>query len=315
VNGKAELQNRPSYAAWSATRARTFQDCRRKYYYRYHLAPLARKPDAPAEAYEAERLKDLVGLEAWAGDLVHAVIQTILNRWRAGRDCPPSEVEAFATKLLSRQFRDSHEFWHSHPDAFPRRPTLLDLHYYRDGEVSKERAAAIKETVLHSLRSFTGSDLARQIRRAGPARWLPIDRNAAAKLPGDVLILVKPDFAFRDGDRLHILDWKTGRPDPFWETVQAVCYALYAAEQWHTSLGQVVPQIVHLYPQFSISENELNAENLGRVELFIRESQEQILSLVEPGGPADPERFPFTEECGRCRWCQFRGICDGATRQ
>ena len=300
--------------AWSATRARTFQDCRRKYYYRYHLAPLARRPDAPPEAYEADRIKDLVGMEAWAGDLVHAIIQTVLNRWRAGRECPEAEAVGLATRLLSRQFRDSHDFWHSHPEAFPRRPTLLDLHYYGDATVTKERAAAVKETVIESVRSFVRSDLARRIRRAGAYAWLPIDRNAAAKLPGDVLILVKPDFAFRDGERLHILDWKTGKPDPFWEMVQVICYALYAAEKWHRSLDQIVPQIVHLYPEFRLSASELNDENLGVVELFIRESQEQILSLIDPDG-ASPERFPFTEECGRCRWCQFRGICDGASRQ
>jgi hypothetical protein len=70
---------------WSATRVRTFQECRRKYYYRYHLAPLGRLPEASPEASAAHVVKDLVGVEAWAGELVHRIIQDALNRWKAGR--------------------------------------------------------------------------------------------------------------------------------------------------------------------------------------------------------------------------------------
>src|SRR5690349_10658050 len=111
---------------WSATRARTFQECRRRYYYRYHLAPRARGPDPPEEALRADRIKDLVGLEAWAGDLVHHVLQTILGRWRAGREFPEEEAVSYAARLLSRQFRDSQAFWTAPAEEFPRRPVLLD---------------------------------------------------------------------------------------------------------------------------------------------------------------------------------------------
>jgi hypothetical protein len=94
---------------WSATRARTFQECRRKYYYRYHLAPLGRKPDAPREAQQAHRVKDLIGVEAWAGELVHTLIQRILTAWRCGRHVTEEDVAEQAKRLLSRQFRDSHD--------------------------------------------------------------------------------------------------------------------------------------------------------------------------------------------------------------
>lgn len=302
-----------STLAWSATRVRTFQDCRRKYHYRYHLAPLARKRGAPPEAVAADKVKDLVGLEAWAGDLVHQVIQRALNRWRGGKPYGEAEATADATRILSHQYRDSRAYWSAQPDEFPYRPTLLDLHYYGDGALDRDRAARLKSTVCDSLRAFFRSELAEQIRLVGASQWLPIDRNAAARLDG-LLILVKPDFAFRDGEWLTILDWKTGRSDAFWELVQLTCYALYAAEKWQTDLARIRPLIVHLQPHFYIPETEFTPQSVRDVQTFIRETHGELAELQVEEGIPPAELFPFADDPGRCRWCQFRGLCDGASR-
>ncbi len=298
---------------WSATRARTFQECRRKFYYRYQVAPGGKRADADAAAREAYRVKDLIGVEAWAGELVHDILLQILQRWRAGRTCGEAEVGELAHKLLSRRFRDSQWYWDAHPDEFPKRPPLLDVHYFKDGAVSRDRANALKDLVTNSLFSFLRSELADRIRVCGPSSWLPIDRNAAARLPGGLLILVKPDFAFRDGEQLRILDWKTGRPDPFWESVQVICYALYAQEKWHHPLPQIDPRIVHLHPQFRISEAEFTPERLHDIQLFVRETYEEIAATLDSTGPVE-QRFPICDDGRRCRWCQFRGLCEGAAR-
>lgn len=299
---------------WSATRVRTFQECGRKYYYRYHLAPLARRPDPPSEALAADRIKDLVGLEAWAGELVHGMIEQVLNRWRAGRVVTEEEVLQGAVKRLSTQFRDSQAYWDAQPEEFPARPVLLDFHYYRGGPLSNDRAAAIKETVLVCLKSFLRSSLAARIRVLGKETWRPIERNAAARIDGDVLVLIKPDFAFQDGDELHIIDWKTGKADPFWEMVQVTCYALYAEQRWGFSLPEIVPRIVHLYPEYRESETEYTPESVRDVLRFVRDSQEEIRALIAGDDLPPADRFTFTPECRRCGWCQFRGICDGASR-
>jgi len=300
--------------AWSATRVRTFRECPRKYYYRYHLVPLARKPNPPPEALLADRVKDLVGLEAWAGEVVHTVIEAVLGRWRSGREISEEEVLALATRMLSRQFRDSQEYWIESPEAFPRRPVLLDVHYYGKAPVSRDRAALIKETVVVSLCSFLDSELAWRIRNGGTSRWLPIDRNASARLEDGLLLLVKPDFAFRDGDLLHIVDWKTGTPDPFWETVQVTGYALYAHQKWAQPLDRIAPQIIHLFPEFHRSLVDYSEESIRDVLQFIRDSQAELESMADPDELPAAERFEFTSEMQRCRWCQFRGVCDGAAR-
>jgi hypothetical protein len=125
---------------------------------------------------------------------------------------------------------------------------------------------------------------------------------------------VKPDFAFRDGDYLHVVDWKTGRPDPWWELVQVTCYALYAEQQWSHPLPGVVPRIVHLFPEFRITDAEYGPRSLREVQQFIQDSQGQITSLLTPDALPPIERFPCTDS-GACRWCPFRGQCEGAARR
>ncbi len=299
-------------ATWSATRARTFTECRRKYYYRYHLAPQARSASPTDEAKAAARLKDLIGLEAWMGDLVHRLIETLLNRWKAGVEPTDAEIAALAQRRLSQAFRESQAWWDAHPDEFRFRPALLDFHYYNDNTVSREKALQVKETVLSCVRAFTGSPLADQIRRVGRSNWLPIDRNAAAKLRDGTVVLVKPDFAFRDGEELHIIDWKTGRADPLWEQVQITCYALHAQEHWKVSLPLVVPRVIHLFPEFHEQETEFSPRSVREVLAIIRDSQIDMQAACT--GTLAPERFPTTTEPKRCRWCAFRGICDGASR-
>lgn len=305
--------------SWSTTRARAFSDCPRKYFFQYHLAPRARLPGAPAAAGEAAKVRDLMGLHQWAGDLVHRILQGVFNRWRGGRDYGEEDADHDALLLMRRQYRDSQAFWTAHPDEFPKKPVLLDRHYYPEGDLSREQAEGLKEIVRGSLRSFLRSDLAVRIRGAGASSWLPIERYASCNLPDGTHILVKPDFAFREGERLRILDWKTGQPDPYWETIQGICYALYASEKWDAPLDRIAPDVVHLHPDFRVSPIDHADGEIARVKLIISTTQEAMASMLERAGqdadglPA-AEAFPFTEEARRCRWCQYRGICDGAAR-
>lgn len=299
---------------WSATRARTFAECPRKYWYRYHLAQLGRRPDSPPEAQEAWRVRDLMGPEAFAGEVVHRCIEGLLALWRGGHRPTEADAVRLALRRLAREFRDSQDYWGSHPDAFIRRPPLLDGHYRSGPPLSPDRAERLRETVAESIRAFVRSSLAERILRVGPRDWLPVDRNFSARLAGGIQLLVRPDFAFREGGRLWIVDWKTGQPDPYWEDVQIVCYVLYAAEKWDFSPERIVPLIVHLYPGFRVSDTEYSEENLARVTLLIQESCEAMVAAAAGEEFPPAERFPMTEEAARCHWCAFRHLCDGARR-
>ena len=65
--------------SWSFSRHRTFHDCPRKYWFHYYGSWEGWSDDAPAEAQELYRLKNITGLHLLAGDVVHRAIEAWLD--------------------------------------------------------------------------------------------------------------------------------------------------------------------------------------------------------------------------------------------
>jgi hypothetical protein len=208
---------------WSASRSRLFQECARKYWYRYHLAKAGRRPGAGAEARTAHRVQSLMGVEMWLGTLVHEALEHTLDAWRHGRSYTEGEALEWALWRLRSQYRGSALYWREPEGMHERPPPLLSLHYFADeAPLTRQQGSEVRDRVEQCLRNFFRSDLAGELQALERERWLPIERHAAVTLEaGDsreaLTLFVKPDCAFRAGDLLHILDWKTGRPAAHWE--------------------------------------------------------------------------------------------------
>ncbi len=302
---------------WSVTRVKTFQECRRRYYYRYLLAPLSRTRDKTPESVQAANLQDLVGLEAWAGQLVHQMIEETLNQWRWGRAFTEQQALARASKLVRQQHRDSWAYCAGERESFQQRPVRLDYHYYKDRGQPKEAIRALEVRILTAISAFFQSDLAEWLRGLDRAGWLPIDRNASVNLEDGTQVLVRPDLAFREDGIVQIIDWKTGRVDTVWSLVQLSCYALYAAQKWEVRPERIQPRIVSLYPRFEEIDIGWTPDAISAVRLRIdetREEMEALLTLDENEVLPPIERFELTSECRACRWCAFREMCEGACR-
>lgn len=307
----------PGAFVWSVTRAKLFQECRRKYYYRYFLAPRARRPDPPPEARHADRLKDLVSLEVWTGQLVHTQLERLLHEWKRGRYPVEAVVLNRARAAMREQFRDSQQFWHGWQG--PYRPALLDRHYYGHDPLPRERAERLRQRVVTSLQEFLDSQIAARIRRTNPRDWLPVDRHASVRLEEGITVKVRPDFAFAEvgdgGRRLQIVDWKTGRGDPEWDPVQVHCYVLYAEQKWGFPAGKIDPWVIYLYPQCHEESLSCDAASVAATRAEIARTCALLDVEADRDDPLSlpPEEwFPMTEDRGRCRWCAFREMCEGA---
>ena len=309
-----------SAVAWSCSRAQSFEECRRQYWYRYHLAPQARSQTATDAARQAYFLKQLTGPDAWAGSVVHRVIEQTLQHWRRGRAFERSDALRLAFNMLEREYERSR-----HCRERPRdraRETCLDRHYF-DGPdaISPMLRDKLSELVSLCVRNFFGAPLSQTIRQLDRSQWLQPERFAAARLPAGegeepILVIVRPDFAYREGDRLWILDWKTGKPNRYQEEAQVLCYALYAQEKWEMAIEQVMPAVVRLRPRFQLEPFPHDPDRLTIVRNYIRESHAAMTELLpDPAVDWAPaELFPLTEEAGRCRWCVFREECPGGER-
>lgn len=293
---------------WSLTMGKTLDSCPRKYFYRYHLARRADRGDRSQRAQEAAVCRRLMGPKAWAGEIVHDEIQRILLAWRKGWNEIPEQAVRQVNRKLSSRLEASYEYLYKNREAYARPPGLLDLHYF-GGKMTRDLGDQMKDVVKTSLSNFVTSDLASRIRRVGPNSFRPIDTNASALLDSGVLLRVKPDFAFEEGDTLHVLDWKTGRPDPTWDGMQLLGYSLFAAEHWGRPVEQVRTACVHLYPGVKVQEYDRAGET---IDLALQRIAEQLAQVQElEGGREDPEeeQFPATRHPKTCRYCPFRSIC------
>ena len=72
---------------WSLSRERMFDECRRRYFFHYYLSWGGWQRSASIVSREAFKLKRLVPLALWRGQLVHYVVSKILQSMKVrGRD-------------------------------------------------------------------------------------------------------------------------------------------------------------------------------------------------------------------------------------
>ncbi len=303
-------------AVWSATRGRLFDVCRRKYWFKYHLAPTGRRPDSDPTARAAHKLKELLGPEVWLGVLVHSEVEKILNHWAGGRRSPREVILTEARRRLRQAFEDSQKWWRE-PSKFDKAPPLLDMHYYGGEPLPRGKANAMREQLEQAIIHFFESETAGEVLGLPRDRKEKIEWNASAHVAvdgRDVLVSVKPDLAYRLGDDLVIVDWKTGNPDNYWTTLQLICYALYAEHKWGVPRARVRSRVVYL-SSGTQEERLFTDEDHGRLTETIRNHRAAWEELEGQDTLPPMHRFALTEEIHKCGYCPFREICEGARRR
>jgi len=289
------------------SRARTFDECPRRYWYQYYGAWGGWDADAPAEARELYLLKNLTNLHLIAGDVVHRAIERSLCDIHRGVVPDPEKIVAWCKAEMQRAYTESREEqWRENPKEFAR---LFEHHY--GPQPKREFLVRIAQKVGKSVRNFFRSHAFEIIRETDPAEWLPMETLDTFDFEGTVVFAV-PDFACRHRGEVLLFDWKTGRPYKGNED-QVVLYAMFAAAKW-----DVDPDAVRAAPVYLLNGGTFKAPNITpadreRVGNFIRNSiramQERLVDV--PTNTARMEDFE-TKPGPACGSCNFRGVCPGA---
>jgi hypothetical protein len=293
--------------SWSFSRSRTFADCPRKYWYHYYGSWGGWDPDAPAEARELYRLKNLTGLHLIAGDVVHRAIERALQDWARGREPDAEQVVAWCKGEMQKGMKESQaELWREAPKRYVR---LFEHHY--GPPPTRETLKRIAHKVGTSVRNFFTSRSFALIRETDPDDWLPMETLDSFPFEGTKVFAV-PDFAARHDGAVLILDWKTGRPDPR-NKDQVVLYALFAAAKWDADPGAVSGAPVYLLEGGDFQPTKVTPEDRERVASFMRESIASMKARLDDADAnvASKERFEATPGHA-CRSCNYRGVCPDA---
>jgi len=295
-----------SELSWSISRANLLRDCARRYYYHYYLSWEGWKPEASPARRKAYTLKLMLNLDMLAGQIVHEVIREIFDRQREGLSsvtCEQARKRAH-TRLRDAWRQSKEQLWRRNPKRFAN----LFEHYY-EHEVPRARLDGIREKVDTCITNLFGSEIFKSIQRAGVKHWLAIDQLDFFEFAG-VKIYAVPDFALRDGQKVRIYDWKTGKPDENVER-QLTCYALFANKRWHVPLDCTVPLAVYLRAD-QAEQVDVTEERAARLKDYIRTTLFEMMRLlrsVEHNLPRGIDAFSPSDDATQCARCFFQELC------
>lgn len=304
--------------SWSHSRSAALKECPRRAFYEYYS-------EGEPEDRDCWKLKELTSLPMWAGSVVDFIITRALvefqksgsakeglaefgvrHYWR-GLERSPQIAEAMRERPRTKAERNGEPF----------RP--LQHHYYRL-DLGREYEVSMAGRVASCLSNFEGSETYDRIRSAGAAAWLPrTDSVPSFALQGHT-IYTALDFAFRDGDDLHILDWKSGyEGERATEsaTRQLGVYALYGIYELKHPLDRIHTQAVWLQGSADWQPERPSKDGLRAIrDGIIAEVQAEhgLLDVREfPSRRreyrANRESFPTKPSSRTCLNCKFREIC------
>src|SRR5262249_43490705 len=149
-----------------------------------------------------------------------------------------------------------------------------------------------------------------EIRRTPPERWILIEDVRAFEFEGTP-IYAAPDFGYwtRD-DRLALVDWKTGSPDPEETATPLGGDAPYAPRTL-----DVLPRRVELLEvNLRAGEVTVHPWDAGRLDAIRERLRLSIRGMKAWLRDADAnvaalEDFERTEDLRLCRWCNFKAVC------
>ncbi len=300
-------RERKNTFSWSVSRDAVFRECPRKYYYNHYGFWGGWRKDADQYTRETYVLKQLKTRAVWIGQVVHECVARSLQN--LSRGVPLLELDEILSITRSRMRQDFRQSRSGMYRLDPKVHCGLFEHEYEE-DVTDEEWKETADTVDACLRTFYESDQFRSLRDMDPKSFLEVEQLSSFYLDG-LQVWIKMDCATREGDRIAVWDWKTGRRegDPGL-TVQMACYAYYARQAFRVELENVETRRFDLYRGTlrtqRVSDRELD-ENLA----YIGGSIKDMLGMLEDAKAniAIEERFRKVEQPNICFRCNFLKIC------
>lgn len=318
---------------WSVSREAIFHTCRRRYYFHYYLSWGGWDAGASALVREAFKLKRLVSLFLWRGQLVHYIASKFLQSMKTkGRIPDRDAVIVYTLERFNAQLEFSRSKRYLTTPKKSRNRLNIDwlaLFEHEYGrEIGSDLLAGVRSECVRGVEGLFECPLIGSLPETEPEKWVIEDLDSGAFAEqfqvGGVPVFVKTDFIFRDRDgKLCIVDWKTfSGKEPAVDTkeeepkdvaVQLGVYQYYASRVLGEPLGSIRLYEVNLLDHGRVKEHAANEESFRAAERRIEEGIGALASVLVRGDTTrnealPPEHFPKIEN-GRCRFCNFFRIC------
>ncbi|MCL2484483.1 MAG: PD-(D/E)XK nuclease family protein [Endomicrobia bacterium] len=279
---------------WSVSRFDKFSNCKRQYFYDYYS-----KYDKSVPFEKIQFLKSLTSKALEAGNIVHDIIRDMLFRFQK------------SSKPISRDkfFKYSFDL----TEKYCGEKTFFETYYNGEAVASSEIYAKVKTVLENFINSGRFSWIETN---AVPTsnEWVIEPAGFGETRINGFKAFCKVDFLFPVGDKIYILDWKTGKPDEIKHSKQLTGYSLWASYHFGKEAKDIMPMIVYLFPQYSEKSVVVDNKSIASFSKQVEEETKQMyeyLTDVEKNIPKDKGEFPCTSNTFFCKYCNYREICKG----
>ncbi len=282
-----------SILGWSLSRYDVFSICRRKYWYAYYG-----KRDPDHDPKHIKRLGKLTNVPMATGSIFHEMVATLLRRFLK-TDQPLDEGRFF-------------DYAHGLTEDACARWDFSEVYY---GQMDEVDPGPVFDKVRRALKSFLGSERYRWMLEEAMAvrdKWVIEPETFGETRIDGVKAYCNFDFLVPLGDRVHIIDWKAGKPDERKFGRQLLAYATGASGIFGVGPEQIEAVVAYVLPRYSEQRLELDESAISGFAQTVRRETEEMRSLcadVEENIPLGKEEFPMTESLGLCGYCDFRELC------
>lgn len=321
---------------WSLSRETMFDTCKRQYYFHYYLSWGGWRSSASPIKREAFKLKRLVSLSLWRGQLVHYIVSKILQSVKKRGVMPDkSRVMQYTKEHFEKQLSFSAQKRYATEPKKKRDKlnihwlALLDHEYNRP--IRKEKIEQTLQETISAINGFYSSPIIDVIRETATDDWIIEDIDVGSFSQNffyeGAKVYVKTDFCFRgESETFNIVDWKTHSKNNRFEEedqggdktkIQLGIYSYYASRV----LGEPPDMIrlfeVNLLNGGKVNEYRVDEASIPVFEEHIRNGISKLSSVlvdedIERNIPLSVEFFPEIES-PICERCNFYRICKEVT--
>jgi hypothetical protein len=290
---------------WSYSRRDLFEHCLRWYYYTYYGASAKTAKSEPLKQ-ELRFLKSLSNRYLRAGDLLHVVIRTYLNRLRQGTEWTADETLRWADKMYQQDREFSLAYRKTGGSNADGRSVLLAEFYFGWPEAERlweESALRLQQ----ALRIFLVHPEIRELRYGALQSGALVEKNVRLaednfRLRGQI------DLAWPEGNYINVVDWKIGEASGGEESLQLLSYALVVMQEFDCSPEAVRLSKVHLASAL-VSPFVVNEAEIERARGRIIQDTERMQIMDRYGREGVVEAFTPCGQARICQMCPFQRIC------
>ncbi len=284
-----------SILGWSVSRYDLFKTCKRQYFYNYYG-----KHDPDISRYKINELKNMTTIPMEIGTIVHDVIKVLLNRLQ--KTSKPIDKKPF----FDFAFRKTEEHCTGSK-------SFCEVYYGDQDSINPDELFEKVETLLKNFLSSDRLQWLMETAIISKDDWLIEPSGYGETRIDDLKAYCKVDFLFPIDDKLYILDWKTGKPNPKKHKIQLRGYAAWASYHYDLDIQKILPIVVHLFPEYSEETITINEFDYQEFAIAVKEETDEMYQIcqdVENNIPLEKEAFPLTSNTRICNFCNFRELCN-----